>query len=110
MPSIASALLAAAGLFVAIFVGWRLVSNWHAVSCPPWLAWLVEIDNPFFGSARAKSVIAYLDLKPGMRALDAGCGPGRLTIPMAAKVGPAGRIVALDLSSAMLDRVKRKAQ
>ncbi len=110
MPSIASALLAAAVVFVAIFVGWRVASNWRAISCPPWLAWLVEIDNPFFASTRAKTIIAHLDLKPGMRALDAGCGPGRLTIPMAAKAGPEGRVVALDLSSAMLDRVKRKAQ
>jgi len=110
MPSIASALLAAAVLFVVIFVGWRLASSRYAIPCPPWLAWLVEIDNPFFASTRSKTIIAHLDLKPGMRSLDAGCGPGRLTIPMAAKVGPVGRIVALDLSSAMLDRVKLRAE
>jgi ubiquinone/menaquinone biosynthesis C-methylase UbiE len=110
MPPIALPLLGGAVLFVVIFMGWRLASNWYAIPCPPWLAWLVEIDNPFFASTRAKTITAHLDLKPGMRALDAGCGPGRLTISMATKVGPRGRVVALDLSSAMLDRVKLRAE
>lgn len=38
-----------------------------------------------------------LDLAPapGMRVLDAGCGPGRLAIPAARRVGPGGEVVAL---------------
>ncbi len=49
-----------------------------------------------------------LDLAPGTRVLDAGCGPGRLTIPLAKAVGEEGRIVALDSQRAMLDRLERK--
>jgi 2-polyprenyl-3-methyl-5-hydroxy-6-metoxy-1,4-benzoquinol methylase len=110
MPQIGSGLLGAAVLFVIIFVGWRLASYWYAIPCPEWLSWLVEIDNPFFASSRANTIIAHLDLRPGMSALDAGCGPGRLTIPMAKKVGPTGRIVALDFHAGMLGRVKLKAE
>jgi len=110
MSQIGSALLGAAVLFVIIFVGWRLASQRYAIPCPEWLSWFVEIDNPVFTSTRASTIIAHLDLRPGMRALDAGCGPGRLTIPMARKVGPSGRIVALDFQAGMLGRVKLKAE
>jgi ubiquinone/menaquinone biosynthesis C-methylase UbiE len=103
-------LLGAAVLLVVIFAGWRLASRRWTVPCPSWLSWLVELDNPFFASTRANNIVAHLDLQAGMRALDAGCGPGRLTIPMAQKVGPAGLVVALDLQAEMLGRVKLKAE
>ncbi len=45
-----------------------------------------------------------------MRALDAGCGPGRLTIPLAEAVGAAGRVIAIDVQAEMLSRVKGKAE
>lgn len=46
-------------------------------------------------------------VEQGMRVLDAGCGPGRLTIPAAERVGPEGEVVALDVQEAMLARVRR---
>lgn len=47
-------------------------------------------------------------LAPGMSALDIGCGPGFFTLDMACLVGPAGRVIAVDIQQGMLDRVKRK--
>ena len=44
-------------------------------------------------------------VRPGMCVLDAGCGPGRVTLPAAARVGPSGRVIALDLQPAMLTRL-----
>ncbi len=44
-----------------------------------------------------------------MKILDVGCGPGRLTIPAAQKVGPEGRVVAIDIQPAMLRRAVEKA-
>jgi len=35
-------------------------------------------------------------LKPGMRVLDLGCGPGTITLDIAARVGPHGSVVGLD--------------
>jgi ubiquinone/menaquinone biosynthesis C-methylase UbiE len=110
MLQLGSGLLGSAVLFVIIFLGWRLASHRYEIPCPEWLCWLVEIENPFFTSTRASTIIAHLDLKPGMSALDAGCGPGRLTIPMASQVGPTGRIVALDFQTGMLARAKFKAE
>ena len=45
-----------------------------------------------------------------MHALDAGCGPGRLTIPMARKVGAGGSVTAIDVQEAMIAKVQDKAQ
>jgi ubiquinone/menaquinone biosynthesis C-methylase UbiE len=102
--------LAAASLFGLVFLGWRLVSRRQTLPCPSWLCWLVELDNPLFRNNRASTIIAHLDLRPGMQALDAGCGPGRLTIPMAQRVGPSGRVMAFDLQTGMLERTKVKAE
>lgn len=55
------------------------------------------------------SLLERADVREGMRVLDAGCGPGRVTIPLARRVGPAGEVVALDLQEGMLDRVRVNA-
>ncbi len=88
---------------------WRLYSRRHSLPCPSWLAWMVERDNPFTDVNRAATIIEHLQLQPGMKVLDAGCGPGRLTIPLARAVGAFGHVVALDIQEAMLVKVKAKA-
>ena len=45
-----------------------------------------------------------------MRVLDVGCGPGRLTIPVAEKVGPQGQVVAIDIQPGMLRRAQERAK
>src|SRR5215831_18314294 len=96
--------------FLVVFTTWRFASKQASLPCPPWLAWLVELDNPVFLSNRALSIIAGLNVKRGMSVLDAGCGPGRLTIPLALEVGSQGRVVAIDLQPEMLERAKAKAE
>jgi SAM-dependent methyltransferase len=43
-------------------------------------------------------------VRPGDRVLEPGCGSGRLTVVLAAQVGPAGRVVAFDSSPAFIAR------
>lgn len=102
--------LIAVVLFVLVSLVWRLVSNRQSLPCPSWLGWMVEMDNPFTETNRASVIIGLLGLQPGMKVLDAGCGPGRLSIPAAQAIGPQGELTALDLQPGMLARVQEKAR
>lgn len=97
----------------ALLVGIVIVSLYfrrHALPCPVWLRWCVELDNPFSKTNRASFIVSHLDLGSGMSVLDAGCGPGRVTLPLARQVGPEGEVAAVDLQSGMLDRVREKVR
>jgi len=92
-----------AGALVAMAALWRLARR----PCPPWPGFLIE--NPYTDVvAGAARLVERAGIAAGMRVLDAGCGPGRVTIEAAARVGPAGRVVALDVQARMLDRLRRR--
>ncbi|HLA40545.1 MAG TPA: class I SAM-dependent methyltransferase, partial [Candidatus Glassbacteria bacterium] len=48
-------------------------------------------------------------LRPGMTVLDAGCGMGLFSLPMAALVGGTGRVIAVDLQPEGLKVLMRRA-
>jgi ubiquinone/menaquinone biosynthesis C-methylase UbiE len=48
-------------------------------------------------------------LAPGERVIDVGCGCGATTLEIAARVGPAGRVVGLDISTLMIARARERA-
>ena len=48
-------------------------------------------------------------VKPGMTAIDIGCGPGMFTLAMAGMVGDTGKVIAVDIQQEMLDVVKTKS-
>jgi SAM-dependent methyltransferase len=50
-----------------------------------------------------------LGLRPGESVLDVACGTGAATIPAAAAVGPAGRVLAVDYAEPMLAVAERAA-
>lgn len=89
---------------------WRFASHRRSFPCPVWLRWLVELDNPFTQPNRANVIIQHLSLQAGMKVLDIGCSPGRLTIPVAEQVRPEGEVVAIDVQAGMLRRAQEKAQ
>jgi ubiquinone/menaquinone biosynthesis C-methylase UbiE len=87
------------------FLIWRR-QNRH-LPCPASLSFLLE--NPFMERvAGAEILLDRAGVGPGMRVLDVGCGPGRITLPAARRVGPTGEVVALDIQEAMLQRVRQK--
>jgi ubiquinone/menaquinone biosynthesis C-methylase UbiE len=98
------------GLIILIVLVWRLASRRYSLPCPVWLRWLVELDNPFTQTNRADVIVRNLELRPGMKVLDVGCGPGRLTIPIAREVTPQGQVVAMDIQAGVLRRAREKAQ
>jgi ubiquinone/menaquinone biosynthesis C-methylase UbiE len=99
--------LIALGILVNLI--WRISSQRQALPCPSWLGWMVELENPFTRVSRARFIVDHLCLEPGMKVLDAGCGPGRVTLSLAKAVGSQGEVVALDVQEEMLARVRTKA-
>ena len=51
---------------------------------------------------------AYLQICPGDRILEVGCGTGDLLRPLARLVGPTGHIVGVDKSSTMIGEAQRR--
>ena len=88
------------------WLGWRLISHRRSLPCPTSLAWL--LDNPFTTGYHS-TVLSRLELTPGLRVLDAGCGPGLLTTAVAAAVAPQGRVLALDIQPAMIAKAQARA-
>jgi ubiquinone/menaquinone biosynthesis C-methylase UbiE len=74
--------------------------------CPASNAWVLETR---LARWHARRIVRHLDVRPGMRVLDVGCGVGRFTMPLSASVGPSGEVVAFDLQRVMLERTRQKA-
>lgn len=70
---------------------------------------MVELDNPFTKNNHASTIISCLTLEPKMTIIDIGCGPGRITIPLAQQLEKTLEITAMDLQQGMLEKVKTKA-
>jgi MoaA/NifB/PqqE/SkfB family radical SAM enzyme/SAM-dependent methyltransferase len=64
--------------------------------------WLAEAGAPI------DDLIARLFLRGDERAFEAGCGSGYATAKLAERLKPVGRILAVDLSAAMLDLARRR--
>lgn len=91
--------------FLVIIIGywWR----YHSLACPASLAWLVE--NPYVNIiAGPELLFRRMRLAEGMKTLDVGSGPGRLSIPASHIVGQSGEVVALDIQEKMLDKLRVK--
>jgi ubiquinone/menaquinone biosynthesis C-methylase UbiE len=68
------------------------------------------LENPYFETvAGAEKLMDRAGVEPGMTALDAGCGPGRVSLPLARAVGREGRVVAFDLQEGMLAKLRARA-
>jgi SAM-dependent methyltransferase len=80
--------------------------QWDRVAAG-WKKWWPTIEN----GARcvSKRMIELAEVGPGQRVLDIATGIGEPALLAASHVGPAGRVVATDLSSRMLDIARERA-
>jgi ubiquinone/menaquinone biosynthesis C-methylase UbiE len=75
--------------------------------CPWWLCY--SFDNPLRRLFHDPESLLTPYVKPGMTAVDIGCGMGYFTIPLARLTGPGGKVIAIDLQQRMLDALLRRA-
>jgi alpha-L-fucosidase/2-polyprenyl-3-methyl-5-hydroxy-6-metoxy-1,4-benzoquinol methylase len=54
-------------------------------------------------------LLGELGLRPGMTVCDLGAGVGVLSLPIAQRIGPEGRVLAVDVQQEMLDQLGRRA-
>ena len=62
------------------------------------------------GFIHPETIVNNFDVREGMKIADFGCGAGYFTIILAEKIGPQGRIYALDIQESALDNVRAKAR
>ncbi len=55
-------------------------------------------------------LLAPLDLRPGLKVLDVGSGPGQTTIEIARRVGPAGGVTGIDINADFIARAQARAR
>ncbi|MBV8964835.1 MAG: methyltransferase domain-containing protein [Mycobacteriaceae bacterium] len=59
--------------------------------------------------AHTEQALRLAGLRPGMRVLDVGCGPGDVSFLAARLVGPAGSVLGVDAAADIVDRAKSRA-
>jgi ubiquinone/menaquinone biosynthesis C-methylase UbiE len=84
----------------------ELRNTWESAA-PGWAKW-----EDLFSAGLVDATDLLLDmagLETGMRVLDVACGAGSQTIQAARRVGPAGEVLASDISATMLHHVRQSA-
>jgi ubiquinone/menaquinone biosynthesis C-methylase UbiE len=68
-------------------------------------------DAPLaFWERYGRGTVERLGLAEGALVLDAGCGSGASALPAAERVGPAGRVIGVDLAEGLLQLARAKAR
>jgi cyclopropane fatty-acyl-phospholipid synthase-like methyltransferase len=60
-------------------------------------------------SSRLRAIVDALPLRPGLRVIEIGCGPGAAAREVAARVGPDGHVLAIDRSAAAIAQLSASA-
>jgi ubiquinone/menaquinone biosynthesis C-methylase UbiE len=101
MGAVSGLAIALAAGAIATFVGLGYAVRRHPSPCPSSL--IVLLENRWMEKrAGSTTLLDRAGVGPGMRILDVGCGPGRLSLPAAVRVGLEGEVVALDIQPSML--------
>ncbi|MGF6466279.1 class I SAM-dependent methyltransferase [Paraburkholderia youngii] len=83
------------------------VADWNGQSGERWVANQARLDAmvSVFGEA---AIEAAAPMK-GERVLDVGCGAGASTLALAARVGPGGQVLGVDISAPLIGRARTLA-
>jgi ubiquinone/menaquinone biosynthesis C-methylase UbiE len=75
--------------------------------CPWWLGYLLA--SPLRRLLQDPEAIMRPYVRKGMTVLDAGCGMGFFSLPLANLVGDAGKVICIDLQDRMIRGLMRRA-
>jgi ubiquinone/menaquinone biosynthesis C-methylase UbiE len=78
-----------------------------AHTCPWWFGYFLL--NPLRRLVQGPSRILRPFVREGMVVVEPGCGMGFFTLDLVRRVGPRGRVVAIDLQEKMLAGLRRRA-
>jgi ubiquinone/menaquinone biosynthesis C-methylase UbiE len=84
------------------YKGRRIATTMHYRGAP----WLVRDNRE--QEERCSLLLANLGVKRGMTVCDMGCGNGYYTLQLAKMVGPAGRVLAVDIQPEMLKLLEER--
>lgn len=102
-------ILMALGLYVAIQVLLRLFRRLFPFPVPPIMGPL--LDTPLRELAQPRQeVLERIGLRPGLRALELGAGPGYMSIEAARILGPEGHLTAVDVQPQMVATLAEKIE
>lgn len=82
-------------------------TGWDAERTRSWLSNLADFEAPLVPVSAA--IFEAASLRSGEHVLDVGCGAGATTVEAARLVGPAGRVVGLDISPEMINVARRRS-
>jgi SAM-dependent methyltransferase len=84
------------------------IKYWNEVSGPKWVALNQFVDAQL--SLLGLQAMDRAGVRVGERVLDIGCGCGDTTLELARRVGPAGAVLGIDISTLMLERARARAE
>ena len=82
------------------------IDYWNAQAGHKWVGLQERLDAQLDPLGRL--AMDRLAPRPGERVVDVGCGCGGTTVELAARVGPEGRVLGLDVSEPMLARARER--
>ena len=68
-----------------------------------------QYEEMFRWRPRMEPLLSGAGIAPGQRIVDFGCGPGMLALELARRVGPEGRVHAVDLNPEFCERTRQNA-
>ncbi len=75
--------------------------------CPSSLGWLVDLP---IRRRYMRPVLDRVGLRPGETLLELGPGPGAFTVDAARRLGPEGRLIAVDIQPEMIAQVEERVR
>ena len=82
------------------------IDYWNAVAGETWVRFQEQLDRQL--EPLGLEAIRALAPAEGERIIDIGCGCGQSSLELSTRVGPAGRVLGVDISTPMLEIARRR--